>query len=279
MDKTSFENWKENILYWKIDDLERIISVLEVAFGESLSKQKTGKDYTNIQIRAYAHAIIVMKEILCLIKSGFPDGALALARRLYEQIVILSFFENRKKNSDFNDLVQRYYASHTILAYTDQKLAADYFNNKNRSKKLRSKINKEKRKYSHWIPNNTYVPDYWWTGEQTIDSFGAMQKEYSDGFGKILYKRACISTHVSAMGNYALLGRSELDSKIYTGSTFNGHYIPLILSVSSFGDISTIVFKNLNIQLPNEHGELMELMHHYFTIWSNELSRESINHD
>ena len=143
MDKTSFESWKENILFWKIDELEQIVSSLENAFGEALSTQKTARDYANIQIRAYAHAIIVMKEILCLIKSGFPDGALALARRLYEQNVMLSFFEKRKTQAGFDDLVQRYYDSHTILAYTDQKLAADFFKNKKQSNTLRNKINKK----------------------------------------------------------------------------------------------------------------------------------------
>ena len=274
MNKTSFENWKENILFWKIDELEQIVTALEHAFGEALSTQKNMRDYANIQIRAYAHAIIVMKEILCLIKSGFPDGALTLARRLYEQIVMLSFFEKRKNQADFDELVQRYYDSHTILAYTDQKLAADFFKNQKQSNNLRNKINKRKKKYTHLLPKNSYVPDYWWTGEQNIDSFGAMQKEYDNPFGKILYKRACLSTHVSAMGNFALLGRPELDRKIYTSATFSGHQIPLILSVYSFGDMSSIVFNNLQIQLPDNYEKLMELVHYYFTVWSDELSTE-----
>ena len=275
MDKTSFESWKENILFWKIDELEQIVSSLENAFGEALSTQKTARDYANIQIRAYAHAIIVMKEILCLIKSGFPDGALALARRLYEQNVMLSFFEKRKTQAGFDDLVQRYYDSHTILAYTDQKLAADFFKNKKQSNTLRNKINKKKKKYPHLISKNTYISDYWWTGEKNMDSFGAMQKEYDDPFGKILYKRACLSTHVSAMGNYALLGRPELDRKIYTGRTFYGHQIPLILAVYSFGDMSSIVFSNLQIRLPENYDRMMELVHYYFTVWSDEVSREA----
>lgn len=275
MDKASFENWKANLAFWKIDDLERILSALENSFGESLSKQKLATDYTNVQIRAFSHAIIVMKEILCLIKSGFPDGALALARRMYEQIVMLSFFENRKDTKDFDALIQRYFDSHTILAYTDQKIAADFFKNTARSKELRKLLKKEKSKYPTLIPKNSYVPDYWWTGEEKVNSFGAMQKEYGDSFGKILYKRACLSTHVSAMGNYALLGRPGLGNKIHTGITFSGHQIPLILSVSSFGDIASIVFSNLQIHMPDEHNELLDLVKYYFEIWSDELSKEA----
>ena len=275
MDKSTFQDWKDNLIFWKIDELEQVVTSLERTFGESLSTRKTVQDYDNIQIRAYAHAIIVMKEVLCLIKSGFPDGALALARRLYEQIVMLSFFEKRKDQAGFDDLVHRYYDSHTILAYSNQKLAADFFKNKKQSNYLRNRINKIKKKYANLIPKNTYVPDYWWTGEEKIDSFGAMQKEYDDSFGRILYKRACLSTHVSAMGNYALLGRPELDRWIYTDGTFSGHHVPLILSVYSFGDISSIVFNNLQIQLPDNYEKLMELVHYYFGVWSAELSREA----
>lgn len=272
MEKTSFESWKENILFWKIDELEQIVSALENSFGEALSTQTTARDYANIQIRAYAHAIIVMKEILCLVKSGFPDGALALARRLYEQIVMLSFFEKRKEKEGFDELIQRYYDSHTILAYTDQKLVADFFKNKKQANKLRNNINGIKKKYPNLISKNSFVSDYWWTGERNLDSFGAMQKEYDDPFGKILYKRACLSTHVSSMGNYALLGRPELDRRIYTSRTFCGHQIPLVLAVSSFGDMSNIIFRNLQIQLPEDYDRMIELVHYYFTVWSDELS-------
>lgn len=69
----------KSLKFWKIEELSEVVEVLEDAFGDTIEKYKSGLTYNDILIRAYAYAIIVMKEIVCLLSNGFPDGALARA--------------------------------------------------------------------------------------------------------------------------------------------------------------------------------------------------------
>ena len=184
----------KSLKFWKIEELSEVVEVLEDAFGDTIEKYKSGLTYNDILIRAYAYAIIVMKEIVCLLSNGFPDGALARARRLYEQMVLIDYFESRKKDLDFDELVER----------------------------------------------------------------------YCDPYGRILYSRACISTHAGAMGDYALLGRFNPNGeKIYTGTTDSGFSLPLILATMSFYNITNMVFGNLEIDFPKEHKKIEELLNYY----------------
>ena len=100
--------------------------------------------------------------------------------------------------------------------------------------------------------------------DEKCDTFNKLQKRYCDPYGRILYSRACISTHAGAMGDYALLGRFNPNGeKIYTGTTDSGFSLPLILATMSFYNITNMVFGNLEIDFLKEHKKIEELLNYY----------------
>ena len=100
--------------------------------------------------------------------------------------------------------------------------------------------------------------------DEKCDTFNKLQKRYCEPYGRILYSRACISTHAGAMGDYALLGRFNPNGeKIYTGTTDSGFSLPLILATMSFYNITNMVFGNLEIDFPKEHKKIEELLNYY----------------
>lgn len=254
----------KSLKLWKLEELSEYIEVLEEAFGEAVVKYKSGLTYNDILIRAYAYAIIVMKEIICLLSNGFPDGALARARRLYEQMVLIDFFESRKNDLDFDELVNRYCDSQNISAYTNQIKLYDFWGNQEEKEKAQDEFGKLKNKYAKFFKQKDYVKDYWWIGDEKYNSFNKLQERYNDPYGKILYSRACISTHAGALGNYALLGRSNpYGEKIYTGSTYSGCSLPLILATMSFYNITNMIFGNLEIDFSNMNKKVEDLLNYY----------------
>lgn len=255
---------EESLKFWKIEELSEAVEVLEDAFGEIIEKYKSGLTYNDILIRAYAYAIIVMKEIICLLSNGFPDGALARARRLYEQMVLIDYFESRKIDLDFDKLVERYCDSQNIVAYSNQIALYDFFENKEEQQKAQMKYDKLKGKYAQFFKQKKYVRDYWWIDDEKCNTFNKLQKRYCDPYGRILYSRVCISTHAGAMGDYELLGRFNPNGdRIYTGATNKGFSLPLILATMSFYNITNMVFENLEIDFPKEYKKIEALLNYY----------------
>lgn len=252
------------IEYWRIPELTTVLESLEDCFGERISDFKSVSDYTTIQIRAYAYGIIVMKEIICLLKEGFPDGALARARRLYEQMIILDFFNQRKDKPDFKELIERYCDSQDIAAYSNRITLYDFLEQKEQKEKSEPKFERLKERYKEYFGKKNWVRDYWWTGDENFQSFNSLQNAYDEPFAKIMYSRACISTHACAIGDYALLGRSNPNGeKIYTGATYSGFSVPLILAVMSFYNTTNVVFCNLKVVFPKAHTDLYQLLEYY----------------
>lgn len=250
---------------WKIDRLQSDVAALEEAFGKHITIPKPKTDYEAVQIRAYAHSIIVMKEIICLLKGGFPDGALARARRLYEQMVIIDFLEKRKSDDDFDELIERYCDSQNVQSYYNLIAFYDFYNDDVNKKKAENNYFDMKRKYSSYLTKKGYFNEYWWIGDSNYQSFNKLQQEYDEPFAKIMYSRTCISSHAGAMGDNALLGRLDPDGdKIYTDSTNDGFSLPLILAVMSFYNTTNLVFLNLKIEFPEAaHTDLYNLLKYY----------------
>lgn len=275
------EEHKEDNEYWEINRLETDILVLEDIFGSHIGGHKSGVTFDDIQIRAYAHAIIVFKEIICLLRNGFPDGALARARRLYEQLIIYNYLNSQKEKPKFNDLITRYCDSQNINAYINLISLYDFFQDTAKKQEAKQKLSVYKNKYKRYkkhTQNRAYLPDYWWTGDSRYDSFNKLQNLYNEPFAKIMYKRACISSHAGAMGDFALLGRPDLDDHIYTGATFYGFSIPLLLATLAFYETTNMVFINLGIEFPEkEHTDLYELIKYYQnTFFEDKLPKDEL---
>ena len=79
---------------WRLAELELTVAQFDIAIGDVVSNGtiEEKQDYINIILRTAGKSIVTMREIVCLSKNGFPDGALSLARNIYEQMIIIMFF-------------------------------------------------------------------------------------------------------------------------------------------------------------------------------------------
>lgn len=255
--------------FWKIPLLESYIEKLEEAFGNELAEIVIERNFINVLIRSYPQCILVLKEVLCLLKNGYPDGALARARRIYENMIIAQYLNTHKADSDFSMVIDRYFDDQNIRAYDGRKKyyrsmkqdgKADSCNKAmNKIIKKHAPHGKFKDKKKEILSNN-----YWWARNSAM-SFYKLSDCLDDEYAKILYIRACYSVHAGAMGDASLLGRPKTEEcRLYSGATYNGASIPLQLAVSSFANITETVFGNLGVESPVSTEEFIALLHVYF---------------
>ena len=88
------------IIKWRLDDFMKIVDEFESAFADTVHhKTCVGQNYETILLHIVGKSLVTTREILTLCAHGYPDGALSLGRNLYEQMMIVSFFELHKNDS------------------------------------------------------------------------------------------------------------------------------------------------------------------------------------
>ena len=240
-------------LQWRLDELEEIIDSIENEIEAAITQQQiqTGHDYTNIILRTAGKSIVSMREIIRLSALGYPDGALSLARNVYEHVIILAFFQNHKYDKNFNDYVDDYYIDYDI-----QRNKALQYESKNCTQDaealtaLKNELDQLKQKAHHRVGG-----DYWWSGSS---NFGQLVEtaiaSVPDERGKrflhglhFTYKRACVSIHSSCIGNTLRLGADPDFNGIDTSPTIKGHSLPLWFATTSFVYIMGVTYSQLNL--------------------------------
>ena len=80
---------------WRLEELDTLIDEFDSNLAGAVKKLelKESNDYQNLVLRVAGKSIVTFREILTLSAYGYPDGALSLARNLYEQFITLYFFE------------------------------------------------------------------------------------------------------------------------------------------------------------------------------------------
>lgn len=155
---------------WRLYDLDALISIAEDDIADAITKKQiqTCKDYTNIVLRTAGKAVVTMREILQLSAHGYPDGALALARNIYENMIVVAFFENKKHNSNrFVKYIEDYYADYDIQRIRALLYESKYCTqNVEETQKLTDELEKTKKRVNHRGNG-----DYWWAG---CKSFSAL---------------------------------------------------------------------------------------------------------
>lgn len=233
---------KANTYRWGIPEIIEIVDTVDTMMAENITGTITALDYRNLVYQTMGKAILTMREILVLLYNGYPDGALSRGRTIYEQAVILTFIE---KNLDAhgNELLERYYDDYQVKRISNLLEVRRFFlqaDNLDLKKKLQNGLREMEQKQAALkdkYSEKKSFSQYWWANVAIPSaSFAKLSKDSDFGFLQILYNRACISTHSSAMGDFALLGRDNPDgSKIFTSPTFDGFESPLFLALGSFG--------------------------------------------
>ena len=106
-------------------------------------------------------------------------------------------------------------------------------------------------------------------------TFSQLCKCLDDDYAHLLYTRACYSVHAGAFGDVALLGRPKLDgAHLYSGATHTGAAAPLQLAVSSFANITEVVFENFNVPSPVSNEDFISLLHTYLQNANEEMTEQ-----
>lgn len=251
---------------WRISELVRIVDGFDLSVSNMLNNSdiKEKQDYTCIVVRTAGKSIVTMREILSLVANGFPDGALSLARNLYEQLIILLFFALKSKTPEMDAYVSDYFLSAEIEWLIKHKYELEIRDKTDEADKTQKEIDALKETTDRKVSGN-----YWWSGYYRFNDLSDYVTEnYSPDLGDMLhllkegYYRACVSLHANCLGNFMRLGTDDDFAGIYTGPRIKGHELPLWMATSSFISIVGVTCNNLGIA--NTFNQpLNELAIHY----------------
>lgn len=254
---------------WKLDELSLIVDSIESYVLDAMQAQhiKTGNNYLNILLFAFGKSITTMREIVCLSTFGFPEGALSLARNMYEQFIVVSFFEKHRQDSDFQNYVDDYYLDYNIQRNKALRYEATHFSNSAELKKIESETITARNASHREITRQ----DFWWTGKGTFANVVEdVQNSETDSAIKTFlarlhfaYKRACASIHASCLGNVLRLGVDSNYIGIDNSPKTNGHELPLYLATCAFILIVSITCKELQLDDKYMNKELNDLAAFY----------------
>lgn len=249
---------------WRLEEFDQLIVDFNDRVADAVNDTKIefAKDYINIILNTAGKSLLVMREILFLSAAGYPDGALGLSRNLYEQLIILVFFEQEKGNKDFEFFVSDYYLDYEKKRLNDNRYEF-LLNNKNAIPvDIKDKFD-DIMKSAH----SKLRRDYWWTGKPSFHKLieyvmSNVKDEDFHGFLShlhIAYKRACTSLHASCRGNILRLKGVFEPSLIDTSPTDETQYFPLWFATSALIGIVGITCTTLGISHKPILGKLNEL--------------------
>ena len=107
------------ILKFRIDELEECLDLIEDEISDKINHghYKQEESYMNLVLNCTGKSLLTLRELILLCKNGFPDGALGLARNLFEQFIIISVFEAQCEGVDRDRMVEKYYADYNVQRY------------------------------------------------------------------------------------------------------------------------------------------------------------------
>ena len=253
---------EENAKRWNYDSAVEMVRECD-ELAHSCDILKTDDTFTKIAAESYSKAIITTKEILTLLYHGYPEGAMALSRILYESMVVMQFMH---KHSDNEELLKRYIDDYAVKVSRDRIKYCNYLLDYSQSEEERQEAqqhkvearkvhNKLKQKYSEYLSYNkqgNYLHDYWWVGD-VIQSrnFGAIQNEVTLDNLKILYVLSCYRAHSGVVGNNVRFGTVFDETVLSTKGSLDGFEIPLCFSLVCFGILTETMFERLGIACDN----------------------------
>lgn len=239
-EKRSFERWKP-----AFDHLEMMWAIAQ-ELGEANAKEfdHDADESTQVVMAAVSNifpkALLVANEIICLLKGGFPDGALARWRSLHELTVtamyilkegrepavayMLSFhFAARRAALQMNEYAERA----RLEKFSKSDLEGFDARRNEAEKMLRRKI--EKDKDGEWPAINLKHRD-----------FAAIEKHVGMDHWRPRYKWASQHTHADLKPVGSLLGMSESKEAVnLVGASNSGFADPFMMTAISLAQITS----------------------------------------
>lgn len=223
---------------WRLAELELTVAQFDIAIGDVVSNGtiEEKQDYINIILRTAGKSIVTMREIVCLSKNGFPDGALSLARNIYEQMIIIMFFIIKANDPDIDSFVSDYFLNSEIERLKKHKYELEIRDESDQINSEQKEIDALKTKATRKVSGN-----YWWSGFGSFSNLSDyVIKNANPIITKLLqlmhsgYNRACVALHANCLGNALRLGTESGFTGVNTLPRLTGHELPLWLATSSF---------------------------------------------
>lgn len=264
---------------WRLEELDQLIIDFNDYVAEAIRSAKIefSRNYTSIVLSTAGKSLLTMREILYLSAAGYPDGALSLSRNLYEQFIILTFFENKKEHESFGQLVKDYFLDYEIQNLKEHKFALESTNASEELLDLERRL-EELKNSTHSKTNG----DYWWTGKSSFFKLAeyVLSKENDEVFCRFLkllhvaYKRACTSLHASCLGNILRLKDDSEPYIVDILQTNDRQYFPLWFATSSLILVCGVTCKTLGIGLEPYISKLNEFALFYQTSYDRSNSND-----
>lgn len=277
---------------WKkpLDELELIWAISEEQgrlLNEALRPGAAeAQDYKfDALSRLHARSLLVAREIICLLESGYPDGALARWRSLHEHAVIAQFIGQ----SDA-DTAMRYLASFHFQSRKNAKQYNRYAQRANLKPFTDEEINQFDAICEGLKPlTRELEKDYGWAaaalGKRSPKLLDLEEATGLDHW-RPRYKWACQHTHAPHRPGTSMLGAAESEQEVLlVGASNSGFVDPIQMTAISMGVVTTqlllheetldnIVWLRVLNQLIEPLGELaLETERRTRDSWLNEQRR------
>ncbi|MDM0468586.1 DUF5677 domain-containing protein [Clostridium perfringens] len=249
------ETYKKKVIeFYENDNYENIkiwgdaYTVLDIFNIELYNYNNTFKNILNIDSKfdefiskSLDRNLRIFNEILVLLKNGFPEGALARWRSLYENIIIMVYM---MRQEDKEEITEKYINNRKWISdnqkditYNDLKA---YITCLNEEESLLKSIGINNCK--EYTKDEGY-DDYSWSGER---GFAGIQKKVEVGDFYYYYKYVCKYVH---SGSYSSLNLINEEKTLRTSESVEDA-IDITLQVIMF------LLENLNINIIGENSEI-----------------------
>ncbi len=245
---------------YKLRDLFDLVQIIEDQVFERVMKDNLLGNHDELEflVRSLMRSVSLLRQIIILCKNGFPDGALILARNIFEQCIISAFVEEQNDKCKQDVLLDKYYADIEVSRLKHIRFQAKLFSDTD----LIEKMNKELEVYREKYQCKDFK-DYWWSGKGSFAGILDEVKIHADGIKGLLnnlhmeYKLASILIHASSLSNNINIGSDCFG--IDMRPRYTGHKEALFFAVASIIPITGFTYQCLELDGESVIDELNRL--------------------
>lgn len=227
--------------------LKDLIEEIELQVGNRVNEGKLlgNKDDIDFLVPALFKSISYLKQIIILCENGYPDGALILARNIYEQVIICLYIENQETKDKHDKFLDRYFQDSELTRLKLLLEASKRFNQESDIVEYKKQINEHKEKYG------SYHKQFWWADVKNFKELSDFITNRNDSFHGLTnnmyleYKMASLLIHSSSFSNRMNIGANHC---VDTRTRCNGHENALFLAVSSIIPIVGFTYMFLDLK-------------------------------
>ena len=164
-------------------------------------------------IRLFARTTISMCEIYTLMNNGYPMGAFALSRQIYESIALMDYLIAHKNDAA---MIERYFDDIEISSIKIQIKKESYIKAET-TISAADQLKKYIKKYQNFYDEKKGFTDYWWVKKNGIFSDIVKESQYHKYY---MYKATSSVIHMSLFNSMAYLGNNQ--TEVLIGETYDG---------------------------------------------------------